>query len=103
MIKSEQFNEPDFIDSVHNDEDVKAHKPKEQPATPATSAKQVTKEAKYKKDVPNRGASPKSVKNDEEKILKKMEQSMLKNDKFATLENVPKPKDIIKDFKGPVR
>ena len=85
---------------MHNDEDIKDHKPKEQPATPA---KQVTKEAEHKKSVPNRGASPKSVKNDEEKILKKMEQSMLKNDNFATIENVPKPKDIIKDFKGPVR
>ena len=74
MIKSEQFNEPDFIDSVHNDEDIKVHKPKEQPATPA---KQVTKEAEHKKSVSNRGASPKSVKNDEEKILKKMEQSIV--------------------------
>ena len=32
-----------------------------------------------------------------------MEESMLKKYKYESLLNVPKPKDIIKDFKGPVR
>lgn len=78
--------EPDFIDTVDNDEE----KP---------SNNQVKTESKQiqKAKVPN------DAKNNEERILNKMKESMLKNDNFDKLQNVPKPKEILTDARGPVR